>query len=350
MKRRDIVHYGIADHFIASRKSKRTFLDDVEELVDWTPIEKFLNKKLNRKANVVGTPAFPAIMMFKIILLQQWYGLSDPAMEVALYDRISFIKFIHYSIEQKMPDETTICRFRNGLTRLDIYQELLDMVNFQFEKKGLFVREGAIVDATVVESASRPRKSVEVVAEDRSENSENSVDSEESSQNYKSEVTYSDDTDATWLSKGGKFHYGYKIHVAVDNKLGMILANHCTPANKSDTGELPRLIENTKINKGSPVFADKGYSSRRNRGFLKEHGLDSKIMFKANRNKPLTEEEKECNRQISKVRFIVERSFGCIKKHFNFQRAKYKGIIKVQAQFMLISMAHNIKKAVLAFG
>lgn len=98
--------------------------------------------------------------MFKILLLQRWYNLSDPGVEQALLDRLSFIRFMEFSIEDDVPDETTICRFCNGLIRLNVLGKLLDMINSQLEAQGLLVREGAVVDASVVESQRRHIKSL----------------------------------------------------------------------------------------------------------------------------------------------------------------------------------------------
>ena len=126
-------YFGIADHAVMKRRVKHNFLDDVDSLVDWRPISKFLDKKLQRKANVIGNPSYPALAMFKILLLQRWYNLSDPAMEQNLLDRLSFLRFVGFSVEQEIPDETTICRFRNGLVKLDILSDLLEMINKQFE-------------------------------------------------------------------------------------------------------------------------------------------------------------------------------------------------------------------------
>ncbi len=135
MINRSKAHYGIADYAVARRKHKASFLDKANELIDWHPISKVLEKKLNRKANVVGNPSYPALMMFKILLLQKWYKLSDPAMEQMLVEHLGFLRFIDLSVEQEVPDETTICRFRNGLVKLKIFEELNEIILFQLEQQ-----------------------------------------------------------------------------------------------------------------------------------------------------------------------------------------------------------------------
>ena len=331
-------HFGIADHAVMMRRKKHSFLDDVDAVVDWRPISKFLDKKLQRKANVVGNPSYPALAMFKILLLQRWYNLSDPAMEQNLLDRLSFLRFVDFSMEQEVPDETTICRFRNGLIKIDILTDLLEMINNQFEQKGLLVREGAVVDASVITSSRRPRKVIDVAPEDR--------DEDDVSLKETVTVSYSDDTDAGWLRKGNRTFYGYKVHAAVDSRNGFFLTGHSTAANRSDISQFERLVEEIKPKLGTSIFADKGYASKKNRQVLQDNNINDGIMNKATRNNPLSLQQKEKNREISKVRYIVEQSFGTMKRAYNFTRARYKGIEKVTAELYLIGMSLNIKKAV----
>jgi transposase, IS5 family len=154
-----------ADYFVEIRKqTRKRFLDDVHLLIDWKPIEKILKKKYRKGASADGRPAYPPLPMFKLLLLQRWYGLSDPGLEDALYDRISFIRFSGFSLGGFLPDHSTICRFRNTCTELGIYEKLFAEINRQIESHGLLVKEGAIVDATIVESSRRPRKVIEVMS------------------------------------------------------------------------------------------------------------------------------------------------------------------------------------------
>lgn len=343
MTNRQNTHFSFADHTVMMRRKKHSFLDDVNSLVNWQPISKFLDKKLQRKHNAIGSPSYPAIAMFKILLLQRWYNLSDPAMEQNLLDRLSFLRFIEFSLDQEIPDETTICRFRNDLIKLDILDDLLEMINKQFERKGLLVRKGAVVDASVIGSSRRPRKVIDIAPEDRKE--DDATDSESPKEDSVT-VSYSDDTDAAWLRKGKRTFYGYKVHAAVDSSSGFLLGGHSTPANKSDIGQFEQLVEEISTMPGMHVYADKGYSSKKNRSFLKDKNIFDGIMHKATRGKPLKDDQKEENRAISNVRYIVEQSFGTMKRAYNFSRTRYKGIEKVTGELHIIGLAFNIKKAV----
>lgn len=340
----------LGDYFLGRRRTKATFLDEIDAVIDWKPIRAFLNKKLKRKANAVGNPAYPALPMFKVLLLQRWYNLSDPATEQALLDRLSFIRFTGFSIEDDVPDETTICRFRNGLVKLGRLDKLLEVINAQIEGRGLLVREGAVVDASVVESQRRPRKVIDIVPEDRaeSEQADDEAQDEGAPQECSSvKVSYSDDAQAAWLRKGRRAWYGYKIHAATDSRDGFVLGGHATPANRSDTGEFERLLDTIPIDAGSYVYADKGYTSFANRDALARRGLKDATMDKAPRGGGLTAYEKQRTRLISGVRQLVDCAFGTLKRGYGFQRSRYVGLEKVQGELHLLAMAFNIKKAVL---
>jgi IS5 family transposase len=275
--------------------------------------------------------------MFRLLLLQKWYGLSDPGLEEALNDRISFIRFSGFSLSSPLPDHSTICRFRNTLLELGLYEKLFEEILRQLEVKGLLVKEsnGAIVDATIIESSRRPRKVMEIMPEDRKE--------EETT--GKPTVSYSDDTDATWIKKGKRPYYGYKAHVSVDVRDGYVIGGHVTPANIADTTELETLLEKLNLPKGTMIFADKGYASEKNRTVLQEKKLNSGIMDKAVRNKPLTLIQIIINRLISSIRYKVERSIGTLKRGYHFTRMRYLGLKKGNMEFLLNATAFNLKKA-----
>lgn len=333
---------GIADYVVSRRKHKECFLDEIDRLIDWKPFEKLLRKKLNRVANAVGNPAYAPLPMFKILLLQRWYDLSDVAMEECLYDRLSFVRFVGLSLDHdEVPDSTTICRFRQSLLDNNVLKRLLDKLNHQLEKRGLLVRKGAIVDASVVTSSRRPLKVIDIVPEDREEDENETPDVT---------ISYSDDVDAAWLRKGNRAYYGYKVHAATDSREGFLLGGHVTPANRSDTQEFVDILDEIGPMPGGRVYADKGYSSQLNRHVLRARGLADGIMHKAARNRALSADQKAANRLISSVRSKVERAFGTLKRGYGFFRARYLGMAKVELEFLLNAMAFNLKKAALKAG
>ncbi len=331
--------FGIADFVVKQNRNKATFLDGVSAMINWKRIETTLHRALGRNQELrAGVKAYPALLMLKILLLQQWYGLSDLDTEASLIDRISFIRFTGLSLEDSVPDHTTICRFRNLLVSKGVLKPLLDEINGQFEKQGKLVKKGVAVDASIISSAARPRKQVDIesVATDRAE---------EIAPATKVTVTYSHDADAAWTKKGKEYHYGYKAHTSVDIESGLIISTHATPANASDTGELEKLVTDSHLPEKARVYADKGYTSAKNREILKNQKCKDAIMDRAWRNKPLTARERTRNKLISQKRYIVERVFGTLKQQYDLARASYIGIAKVQGELLLSSLAYNLKRA-----
>jgi len=327
---------GFVDFMVSQRQTKSSFLDEVDRVVDWRPIEKILSRHYKKKVSADGRPAYPALPLFKMLLIQRWYNLSDPGLEEAVNDRISFLRFAGFSWENSVPDETTICRFRNELGKRNLFEKLLEKINEQLQSRQLLVRSGTIVDAGLVSSARRPRKVIDVMPEDRKE--------EESAVPSDCKLRYSDDIEAAWVRKGNQPHYGYKMHMATD-RAGFVLGGHVTPANVSDTGELVTIVNGLDLESNAAVLADKGYSSAKNRGYLQDRGYTDGIMSRAVRGRSLTEDEKARNRSISKFRYVVEQTFGTLKRRYGLFRARYVGRSKTQAEFLLCSIAFNLRKA-----
>ena len=329
---------GFVDHYIDCSIDPSSFLSKIEALVDWKPFENYLKKNIKRGPAAAGQPPYPELVMFKILLLQYWYGLSDDEASHAVGDRISFIHFAGLPFDSSKPDGSTICRFRNRLLEKEHYRHLLELFNKRLEKNGLLVKRGAVVDATLVESSRRPRKVMDI--EGKSEGDEELPEPSEM------KVSYSDDVDASWTVKRGRPFYGYKLHVAVDEEHGFILGGHVTGANVSDTTEMARVLEESGLPVGAKVICDKGYAGEPNRKYLSEMGYQDGIMNKAYRNKPLSENDKKRNAALSKIRWIVERSFGTLKKVQNFVRVRYLGRAKVNLELHFHALAHNMKKAI----
>jgi len=331
---------GFVDHFIDLSIDPQSFLAKIDQLMDWRPFEKYLAKELKRGPAAAGQPPYPDLVMFKALLLQFLYNLSDEALSHALSDRISFIHFIGLPFDSSKPDSSTIGRFRQRLEERGRYRHLLDIFNQQIEKNGLLVKRGVAVDATLVASNRRPRKVIDVEAapEDRRENEVPVEDDVK--------VSYSDDVDAKWTIKGGQLLYGYKLHGATDLEHGFIIGGHVTGANVSDSTELMQVVEECRLTKGAEVQGDKGYAGEPNRRLLEAGGYQDGLMRKAWRNKPLTYDEKMWNAAISKTRWVIERAFGLLKKVQGFTRSRYRGRIKVEMEFHFHALVHNMKKAI----
>ncbi len=305
----------------------KSFLDIIVQIVNWKYIIKLLNYKLQKSQNKAGNKSYPPIKMLKILLLQFLYNLSDREVSESIFDRISFRKFTGFTSNLTTPSYSTICRFRNKLIENNLLEEIFNFINSNLESNYLISKKTVIVDASIITSARKAKRVI-----DLSESADN-------------KIIYSDDVDAKWTIKTGKFFYGYKLHMSTDSKCGFILGGHVTSANYSDTKELLSVIQESNLRKGSLILADKGYASNENRTTLRTLGLQDGIMHKKKSGKVLSEVKKFINSKISSVRGIVERAFGTLKQKHGFNRAKYLGLAKIKGQFLLSAIAFNLKKA-----
>lgn len=329
---------------MSHRLKRESTLMKVHALIDWEALRPHFSGIYKRDATRGGGQApFDSLVMFKAILLGQWHSLSDPKLEQALQVRIDFMHFCGLTLSDEVPDETTLCRFRNRLIVNKKLDPLLALINTQLQKQNLMVAKatGAVIDATLVQSAARPNKTItlETDAEGTPITHEDG-----SSPGIVCTERHSADNDATWLKKGGKSHYGYRSYLTVDAEHGYVRGVHTAPANQSEVTHFETAIANAHID-ANRVYADKGSASAANRHFLKTRKIKSAIMHKAQRNKPLTERQQRANKLISKKRYIVEQCFGTAKRLFGMARASYFGTLKVNAQVILKGMCINLLKA-----
>lgn len=295
-------------------------LDGIDRLIDWKAIE---NQMAGIHAKKQGEAAWPPFMMFKALLLQGWYGLSDPGLEKQLARDLMFRRFVNLGLSEGVPDHSTVWRFRNALTKAGLLDTLLGEVNRQLSDKGLYIKAGevSIIDATVIEAKqSRPRKG---------KHGGNTQDGEAG---YNVKVAANGKKTST---------YGYKAHVNVDED-GFIKAVDYTPGNEHDSQSLEKLLTGIE----EQVYADKAYASAEHDKLLARRNTGNRILNKAKRNQPLSDREKQQNRQWSSVRSTVERVFGVLKQHYCLAKARYLGLKRNQARFMLAAMAYNIKRGV----
>ena len=161
---------SFADMFLGQRKVKQTFLSQINAIIDWTAIRAIIEAVYTKGNKSTGRPSYDSLVLFKTELLRTWYGLSDGEVEEQVNDRLSFSRFVGLSMEDVVPDNTIVCRFRNILVEADLYDMLLEEFNRQLKSKSVIVKRGAIVDASITNTPRRPRgrKRYEVV-EDRKE-------------------------------------------------------------------------------------------------------------------------------------------------------------------------------------
>lgn len=335
--------------YVERRTRRNRFFKQIDTLVDWSAFEKELLKISKRGAtNAVGNASYSPLILFKMMLLQTWYGLSDPGVEDMVNENLSAMQFCGLQLEDAVPDHSTLSRFRKELTEKKAMDRLLRKLNNQLEKQDLIVRSGVAVDASITDSPLRPKgKTTYEVATDRSEDDRSQADKhgEQEQQRVQKIERPGTDSEGRWVKKAGKLRYGYKRHDAVDEN-GMIVGTHTTTANEHDSkglGPLLKKVKKTHQKKG--VFADKGYKVPANDELLKDRIIKNRIMHKAYRNRLLTQAQKRFNKLISSCRWVVERTFGSIRRWFLAGTARYKGIAKMHTQHVMESIAHNLKRS-----
>lgn len=298
----------------AERLRRETELDRIAELLNWGPLSYRLEKHCRK---LDGRPPFPPIVMFRALLLAQWYDLSDRDLEEALCDRLSFRRFAGLGIEQPTPDHTTLCRFRERLNEAGLTVKLLALVNAQIEAKGLVLKRGTLIDATVVETAAaRPDKD-----------------------------TAGADPDAAFLKRASKpgASYGYKAHVAADQDTILVRTATLTPANVAETTVADELI---LANRDSgAIYADKAYDTHARRELLARLGIKDGIMHRPNKHHPLTEQQTRRNAKLSKIRCRVETVFAVLKRVYRYRRTRYVGLLRNQLQLTLLAICFNLRRA-----
>lgn len=304
-----------ADAFVGNNQKLNQRLDKVNQLVDWKPFELKLNMIY---ASNTGRPSYPLLLLFKSLLLQAWYSLSDYELEAALDDRFSFRRFIKLSVSEKAPDHSTFSRFREQLITHGVHDQLFKELDRQLESKGLILKKGTLVDATVIEAA--PKK----------------PNQKEDGTAGKSDV----DPDADWTKKGGRYLFGYKAHMGVDQESELIRKIAMTPAHVHD-GE---MLRNVLSGDEKWAFADKAYDSEKNHKVLEEQNIQNGILIKGTRKRKLIGIEKMCNKILSRLRCPVERIFGTLKQTYRYTRARYLGLRKNTLQLTLMSMAYNLRR------
>lgn len=312
---------SFADLMLAKGLGRNERLARIEQLLDWGRIERLLRKVRNAGT---GRPPFAALSMFKALLLAQWYGLSDPGLEEALLDRVSFRAFCGFGVEDKTPDETTLCRFRNELKLQGLGDILFVEVGRQLDEAGFLLRAGTMVDATLIQSAvnSPPSGSTPKHIESRS----------------------AQDPDANWTRTGRsqRLFFGYKAHVGVDQGTGLIRSRLLTGAKTYESEVADQLIMGDE----KAVYADKAYEKRARREALRQHGIKDRIQHRRNKHqKTLPRWQALRNILIGKIRSGVERVFSRFKEGYGLRRMRYRGLEACAFHLDLISIAHNLERA-----
>ena len=312
MSRRNLSQPSLADALVSHHSKGNQFLEEVRKLIDWSAFAVIFK---DIHGGSLGAPGYPPLAMFKISLLQQWYGLSDPAAEEALADRLSFRRFCGFPLDQKTPDHMSIWRFRQRLVDLALEDKLLAELNRQLDGRGLVVKRGTLVDATIISAAvAKP--------------------------DYEKGQVSARDPDAGFTHKHGKSYFGYKAHLGGDAQSGLIRQAQMSSADLHDSQMGAVLIQGDE----AAYYADKAYDSQGLRDELAVRGIKDRIAYKAKRGKQ-PNWQKWMNKVAASVRSGIERTNATMKNWYGMARVRYLGLARNHCHLQRVACAMNAKRA-----
>jgi len=305
----------------------------LNDVVNWELFRKDLEKLRDkgRKSNA-GRKAFDAVLMFKILILQSLYNLSDDQLEFQIRDRLSFMRFLGLSLGDTVPDAKTVWLFREQLTEAKLVIKLFERFDKFLRKSGFTARKGQIVDASIV-PAPRQRNS-------RDENSQ--IKEGQIPEGWSENKKRQKDTDARWTKKNGKTYYGYKNHIEIDAKHKFVRRYAITDAAVHDSNVFEELLD--QKNSCRDVWADSAYRSQDKLEKLAKQGFREHLQRKGCRNKKLTQRELQGNHTRSKIRSRVEHIFGVQSQRAGCLIMRAIGLTRAAAKVGLRNLAYNIDR------
>ena len=305
----------------------------LKERIDFELFRPLLEETFHKQdKGIGGARPYDYVLMFKILILQRYYNISDDKMEFFILDRLSFMRFLGLSLGDKVPDAKTIWLFREQLTKNNLAEKLFDLFKEELHKKNLIVNEGKIVDASFVE--------VPIQRNSREENKQIKEGKTPDDWKEKPNKLEQKDVDARWTKKNGKSYYGYKDHVKADEKSKLIDTYTVTDASVHDSQETEPLL--TEEDKGQSLHADSAYSGEPVAQVVEKKEMVNHIHEKGYRNHPLTEGQKANNKIKSKTRVRVEHVFGFIENSMNGSFIRTIGIKRATAVIGLMNLTYNM--------
>jgi IS5 family transposase len=290
------------------KKTRREkFLEEMDKVIPWEELLQDIKKYYPKAGN--GRQPIPLARMLRIYFMQQWYGLSDPAMEDALYDIESLRRFADIDIEvDVIPDETTILHFRHLLEKHELTRKLFEKTKQYLSEKGLLLREGTIVDATIISAPSSTKNQGKTR-----------------------------DKEMKQTKKGNQWYFGMKAHVGTDTGRGLVHSVVVTDAGVHDSQVMDELLHGEE----QAVYGDRAYTSEKRKTDFEDRGIKWCVNRKGCRYRQLTPEDVEYNHKQSQTRAKGEHAFLVVKHLWRYQKVRYKGLFKNAAQvFSLFALAN----------
>ena len=328
------------DRRLAALSAKGDPLEAIGALVPWEDFRAdieavVLTPEDARKSNA-GRKPIDTIVMFRMLVLQSLYNLSDEQVEFQVRDRLSFTRFLGLGFEDGVPDGTTLWLFRERLAKAGLIETLFERFGHHLEAKGYIARGGQMVDATIVP-----------VPKNRNSKEENeAVKAGRTPPEWAKKLAKNrqKDKDARWTKKHGKNFYGYKNHINADARHKLIRRYGVSDASVHDSQKLDGLL--SKSNTSVEVYADSAYRSAATEANLKAQGFKSRIHVRAGRDRPLSQVQEAANRKKSKIRARIEHVFGAQETAPGGRIVRTIGMVRARAKIGLANLAYNIRRLV----
>ena len=292
------------------RQTRRAqFLQQMDGLIPWRRLEARLGPIY--PAGERGRPPYPLAMMLRIHCVQLFYNLSDPAMEDALYDSVAVQRFVGLAARDPRPDETTILNFRHLLEQHDLGAALLAEVTQHLAARGVRLREGTIVDATIIDAPA-------------------------STQNR----TQQRDPEMHQVKKGNQWYFGMKAHIGVDAATGLVHSVATTAANVADVTQVPQLLHGGETR----VWGDAGYQGVARRPEHRGRAMDWQVALRPGQRRRLApgSAAAQAEQRKASIRAKVEHPFLYLKRHFGYATVRYRGLAKNRNRLYLLFGLANL--------
>jgi IS5 family transposase len=317
---------------LAALSRLRDPLEELAKHIDFEIFRPTLTDALRKaeRKSPAGRKPLDVILMFKAMVIQRLFNLSDEQLEYQITDRSTFTRFLGLNSGETIPDYTSFWGFRESLMEKGLQRKLFNQFSAKLEAEGIYAKSGSIIDATIVE-----------VPKQRNSRKENAkikaghvpVDWDENKSCHK-------DTDARWVKKNGVSYYGYKDHVKTDAGTSLITDYRVTAASTHDSVALKELVN--EADAGKTLHADSAYTGEEIEQILKDLKIENKVCEKGYRGAPLTEDQRRHNRQKSKIRALVEHVFGFMENSMNGIFIRCIGIKRATCQIGLANLTYNI--------
>jgi IS5 family transposase len=327
-----------ADRRLAALSKKGDPLEAIAALVPWesfrADIEAVVLTPEEAKKSKAGRKPIDAIVMFRMLVLQSLYNLSDEEIEYQVWDRATFTRFVGLRSEDGIPDGTTLWLFREKLARVGLIETLFDQFDQHLDAQGYIARGGQIVDASIVPVPKQRNTREENEAVKRGDTP--------AEWERKPAKNRQKDKDARWTKKHGKSFFGYKNHVNVDRTHKLIRRYAVTDAAVHDSRKLNGLLH--RGNTSQDVFGDSAYRSAANEATLKERGFRSRIHVRAARGQPLSKAKAAANRTKSRIRARIEHVFGTQETAPGGRLVRTIGIVRARIKIGLQNFVYNVRR------